>query len=222
MASFMRLISVVVPLLLATFAAAPAGAATPKASPVNDQHAVCVDTPLRLAFDQPPSLGTSGAIEVHRADGSIADSIDLGDPASYQRTVGDAVSDTGVLHEFAYFPVIVTGDTAAIYLHHELDYGQTYYVTIDPGVFTGFAGIQDPDAWHFTTRLVPPLGPGPLTVSAAGGGDSAPCKAQSTSCRKGTRSRSLSTCCRASTPSWSTSGRTVRTSPCAGRAATGR
>jgi len=167
----MRLVSVAALLLGAFTAAAPAGAAAPTASPVNHEHAVCVDTPLRLAFDQPPSLGTSGSIEVHRADGSIADSIDVADPASYQRTVGDAVSDTGVPHEFAYYPVIVTGDTAAIYLHHELDYGQTYYVTIDPGVFTGFAGIQDPDAWRFTTRLVPPLGPGPLTVSAAGGGD---------------------------------------------------
>jgi pectin methylesterase-like acyl-CoA thioesterase len=171
MASLMRLRSVAALMLAAFAAAAPADAATPTASPVNHERAVCVDTPLRLVFDEPPSLGTSGAIDVHRADGSIADSIDLADPASYQRTVGDAVSDTGVLHEFAYYPVIVTGDTAAIYLHHELDYGQTYYVTIDPGVFTGFAGIQDPEAWHFTTRLVPPLGPGPLTVSAAGGGD---------------------------------------------------
>src|SRR6266545_4712331 len=100
---------------------------TPRLDPVRRQHAVCVDTPLQLHFDQPPQLGTSGTIQVHRADGTVADSIDLADPASYERTIGDAVSDTGVPHEFAYHPVIVTGDTATIYPHHRLDYGQTYY-----------------------------------------------------------------------------------------------
>jgi pectin methylesterase-like acyl-CoA thioesterase len=133
---------------------------------------VCVDTPLRLTFDRPPQLGTSGTIQVHRADGSIADSIDLADPASYKRTVGDAVSDTGVPHEFAYHPVIVTGDSAAIYPHHRLDYRQTYYVTVDPEVFPGVPGIRDPAAWRFTTRAAPPPAKARhLTVDDDGTGD---------------------------------------------------
>jgi len=150
-----------------------AGAATaaqpdPRPSP----HGVCVDTPLRLAFDQPPVLGTSGAITIHRADGTVEDRIDLADPASFERTIGDAVSDTGVPHAFAYHPVIVTGDTAAIYPHHTLDYGSTYYVTVDPEAFPGFPGFQDPAAWRFTTRAArPPAEPHRLTVDARGGGD---------------------------------------------------
>jgi pectin methylesterase-like acyl-CoA thioesterase len=141
-------------------------------APLGSRHGVCVDRPLRLAFDQPPQLGTTGTIQVHRADGTIADSIDLADPASNERTIGDAVSDTGEPHLFAYHPVMVTGNAAAIYLHHRLDYGRTYYVTVDPGVFGGFPGIQDPGAWRFTTRAAPPSPRARhLTVDARGAGD---------------------------------------------------
>src|SRR3954463_10271846 len=136
------------------------------------RHGVCVDTPLRLAFDRPPVLGNPGAIEHHLTVGTIADRIDLADPASFERTVGDAVSDTGVPHPFAYHPVIVTGDAAVIYPHHRLDYGATYYVTVDPEVFQGFPGIRDPAGWRFTTTPArPPAHPRHLTVDAAGGGD---------------------------------------------------
>jgi pectin methylesterase-like acyl-CoA thioesterase len=113
---------------------------------------VCVDTPLRVTFAQPPVLGTSGAITVRRANGSVADRIDLADPASAVKNIGGALSDSGLPHEFRYLPVTVDGDTATITPHHELDPGQTYYVTVDPGLFTGFAGIADPRAWRFTTR----------------------------------------------------------------------
>lgn len=163
--------------LLAAITAIPAAAeSTPTSAntlgPVDNQHGVCVDTPLQLTFDQPPQLGTSGSIDVHRADGSIADRIDLADPESYQRTIGDAVSDTGVLHEFAYYPVIVTGNTAAIYLHHQLDYDRSYYVTVDPGVFVGFPGITDANAWRFTTKVMPPPHTSStLVVDARGSGD---------------------------------------------------
>jgi pectin methylesterase-like acyl-CoA thioesterase len=109
---------------------------------------------------------------VHRADATVVDTIDLADPASYQRTIGHAVSDSGVPHEFAYSPVIITGNTAAIYLHHQLDYGRHYYVTVDPGVFVGSDGTTNPRAWRFSTRIAPPRrGTGRLSVSASGHGD---------------------------------------------------
>jgi hypothetical protein len=85
------------------------------------------------------------------------------------------VSDTGLLHTWRYFPVIISGNTASIYLHNQLAYGTTYYVTIDPTVLTdsqGFAGIQDPEAWRFTTRTSPPAaGTSQLTVAGDGSGD---------------------------------------------------
>lgn len=154
-----------------------AGAGHPTApggrlSPTGLRQSLCVDAPLRLTADRPLQPGTSGRIEVHRADGTVADAIDLADPRSYHRTIGDAVSDTGVAHSFAYHPVLVDGTTATITLHRRLDYGRTYYVTIDPEAFPGFPGIQDSTTWRFRTRATPPrTGARRLTVAADGRGD---------------------------------------------------
>ncbi|MEY9849396.1 hypothetical protein ABH940_006502 [Streptacidiphilus sp. BW17] len=132
----------------------------------------CTDSALALTFPTPPTLGDSGRIEVHRADGSVADSIDLADPATYQRTIGGATDASGAPHEFSYTPVIIAGGTATIYLHHQLDYDQHYYVTVDPGVFNGFAGISNPDAFAFRTRTRPPRTDArTLVVDARGHGD---------------------------------------------------
>ena len=85
------------------------------------------------------------------------------------------MSDNGTPHLFNYFPVIITGNTAAIYLHRQLDYAQTYYVTMDPGVITsadGFPGISDPQTWRISTKLfAPPPGTNQVTVATDGTGD---------------------------------------------------
>src|SRR5262249_49571472 len=124
-------------------------------SPAGGAAGLCHDTPLSITFDQEPRVGSSGAIEVRRADGALADRIDLADPGSFRRFIGGAAT------AFNYFPLLVTGHTVAIYLHQALEYGQTYYVTIEPGVITDadgnpWAGIADPDTWRFSTRPAPP------------------------------------------------------------------
>lgn len=138
-------------------------------------QAACVDTPLTITFPSAPTLGTSGSITVHNADGTVADSIDLANPASFTETVGDATDASGNLHYFNYYPVIITGDTATIYLHHELAYGRTYYVTADSATFTtasGFDGISSPYAWRFTTtRTRPRPDARVITVDSHGHGD---------------------------------------------------
>jgi pectin methylesterase-like acyl-CoA thioesterase len=172
----MRIISSLAATILVSMLGAPAATAQRSdrhpARPGSPRHGVCVDAPLRLTFDRPPRLGSSGVIQVHGADGAVADSIDLADARSYQRTIGDAVSDTGVPHSFTYYPVIVSGTGATIHLHHRLDYDRTYYVTVDPSVFPGSPGIQDPKAWSFTTKMAPPRpGARRLSVAADGSGD---------------------------------------------------
>jgi hypothetical protein len=140
--------------------------------PASGAQQVCTDTPLSITFNQAPHLGTFGVIRIFEADGTLLDSIDLADPNSSKRLVGGAVSDNGTPHLFNYFPVIVTGNTAAIYLHRQLDYAQTYYVTMDPGVITsadGFSGISDPQTWRISTRLfAPPPGTNQVTVATDG------------------------------------------------------
>jgi pectin methylesterase-like acyl-CoA thioesterase len=158
---------------------APNGAppvSTTGLSPANGATEICIDTPLSISFDREPRIGHSGTIGIHRTDGSLADSIDLADPASYTRFIGGAQSG-GVPYAFNYYPIIVTGQTAAIYPHQALDYAQTYYVTMDPGVFTDalgneFPGISDPNAWRFSTKTSGPEdGATALTVAADGTGD---------------------------------------------------
>jgi hypothetical protein len=154
---------------------APALAAT-SFSPADGASGLCVDAPLSVTFDQAPHLGSSGTIDVHRADGSLADRIDLADPNSSKRFIGGAAA-AGVPYAFNYYPVLLTGNTATIYLHQQLDYGQAYYVTLDPGVLTDaegnpFPGISDPNTWRFATKSAgPPVGATQLTVAADGTGD---------------------------------------------------
>lgn len=93
-------------------------------------------------------------------------------PFNYQLTIIGGFSDG-----FHFYPVIVHGSTATIYLHNNLlEYGKTYYVQIDQGVLTtednSFAGISGNDGWTFTTKGSPPSpDSGRLVVSSDGTGD---------------------------------------------------
>lgn len=131
---------------------------------------VCPDTPLRLAFAAPPTLGAGGKIQiVDAADRTVVDSIDVSSPT--------AVKDIGGLSGYKYYPVIVAGNEATIYPKNgALAYGKTYYVTVDAGVFLVGAdpspAVDQPAAWRFTTKAASPAASAAkLTVSADGTGD---------------------------------------------------
>ncbi|MGD6748310.1 pectinesterase family protein [Streptomyces sp. BH106] len=166
-----------VAVLLLLGAAPPTTAATVASgravsfAPAGTDAGVCADTPLRPTFDSAVRLGKEGRLTVHRADGSAADVIDLADPATYQRLIGDARSDYGEPHRWTYEPVVVDGRTATVVPHHSLEPGQEYYVTVDPGFFLGFPGVGSPDAWRFRTAAGPRPGSTKLSVDARGGGD---------------------------------------------------
>src|SRR5262249_37855290 len=118
--------------------------------------------------NQPPKVGTTGRLAVHQDDGTIVDTIDMS--LATQSRLNGTVS-------FNYFPIIVTGNTAAVYLHQKLAYYRTYFVTIEPGGITDtrgapFAGITDPNQWVFSTKTSGPApGTNALTVAADGSGD---------------------------------------------------
>lgn len=140
--------------------------------PANGATGVNTDTPLRITFNQAPVVGNFGKIEIHRAsDNAVVDTLDMG-VTPYTRLIGTQSVP------YIYYPIIVTGNTAAIYPHAGvLQYGQTYYVTIDPGVIldsTGatFTGISSPGTWQFTTKASGPAANATaLTVAADGSGD---------------------------------------------------
>ncbi len=95
-------------------------------------------------------------------------------PASdkYQLTIIGGFTDG-----FHFYPIILHGDTATIYMHNNLlQYGKKYYVKIDPGVLTlkdgSFKGITRKNDWIFSTKKSPPPADAKrLVVSADGSGD---------------------------------------------------
>ena len=90
------------------------------------------------------------------------------DTRNFQLTIIGGFSDG-----FHFYPVMVAGNRATVYLHNNLlEYGKTYYVTVDAEVFEGFAGITKRDGWSFTTKAsAPDPGQRVLTVAADGSGD---------------------------------------------------
>lgn len=140
--------------------------------PANGATGINVDTPLRITFDRAPVVGSFGAIKIVRAsDNVVVDTLDLG-VTPYTRTIGTQSV------QFIFYPIIVTDNTATLFPHAGvLAYGQSYYVTIDPGVIldsTGatFGGIKDPSVFKFTTKASGPAANATaLTVAADGSGD---------------------------------------------------
>ena len=79
----------------------------------------------------------------------------------------------GFSDAFHFYPIIVHGNRATIYLHNNmLDYGHEYAVTIDKGVIEGYEGTKGKKTWRFKTKPFPPAKDTKnLVVSTDGMGD---------------------------------------------------
>ncbi|MEO3868646.1 hypothetical protein ABGB18_07440 [Nonomuraea sp. B12E4] len=127
---------------------------------------------MKITFPAAPTLGSSGAIEIRRADGALADRIEAATAKTDKKNIGRAISDTGLPHDRSHESIMIDGNSANVYLHRQVDHGQDYYVTVDPDVFTGFDGVSDARTWRFKTRKQPHRPAGSrLKVSASGDGD---------------------------------------------------
>lgn len=188
-------------LSLSIAACTPAEHGSPAASvmrfPANNATDVNPDTHLKLTFERPPAIGTSGLIEIiDTATGEVVDTLDMSIPASPRPTGRSSeatqeervalgrnsvmsdyqVNTIGGL-EFHFFPIIVHDTSATIYPHNnKLDYGHTYSVRIDPDVLKttddSFAGFDEANSWTFTTKASrPDPADGNVTVSADGKAD---------------------------------------------------
>ncbi|WP_438483006.1 pectinesterase family protein [Oleiharenicola lentus] len=118
-------------------------------------------------------LAALGAKPLGRVTNATAVAGTLGDGKNptkdYQLTIIG-----GVQQGFHFHPVIIRGNVATIYPHHNLlTYGRTYRVEIDPGVLTladgSFAGIPAAQGWTFTTKPAPPATDTTRVVVAADG-----------------------------------------------------
>src|SRR3712207_5830206 len=149
--------------------------------PAANASGVNIDAQLKVTFDQAPKVGTSGKVRIfNAADNSLVDTVDLGiDTNTGIHAPGpqSARSIGGSSWQFNYHPVIVEGNTARVYTKAALAYGQTFYVTVEPGAITDaagapFVGFNDPSTWTFSTKANgPAAGTTELTVAADGTGD---------------------------------------------------
>jgi pectin methylesterase-like acyl-CoA thioesterase len=126
---------------------------------------------LYLTFNQTPTVNSLGTIKIYNVTNSATpvDTINLALGNPQGRTIGGVLLNA--------YPVIITGNTAAIYPDSGvMTSNQTYYVTVDDGAFTDgtgayFAGITASNVWQFTTKAGGPANPTNLVVAADGSGD---------------------------------------------------
>lgn len=145
--------------------------ATTSLLPANGATGVCYDTPLYVTFNQIPTVRTAGRISIYNVTNSTTpvDTIDMSQGTLQGRLVAGET--------FATYPVIIMGNTAAIYPHPGvLTSNQTYYVTMDDGVFADpagayFAGVGATNTWQFTTKVGGPANPASLVVAQDYNGD---------------------------------------------------
>lgn len=164
-----------------------ASAVAPGATPTG----VSPDTPLTLTFNQPIAVGLMGQIRIYDAANPTTpvDTVDIPSARALMTTLGGGTGPSvaalpvqtktiGGVTDFHYYPIIVSGNTATIYPRNGvLTYGHSYFVQIDPGVFTdptglSFAGIGGTSGWTFGTRQTGPTADATwITVAADGSGD---------------------------------------------------
>ncbi len=168
--SYLLKLAVPALLLLVPSLGLAAAQGVPKLFPAQNAVGISPDTPLKLTFASPPVLGASGKIQIcETATKAVVETIDVSSPT--------ATKTIGGLPGFKYYPVIITGNEAAIFPKNgSLAYNKAYYVTIDPGTFTtageAHPGFTEAAPWRFNTKRKPPTtGSTELEVAADGTGE---------------------------------------------------
>ncbi len=142
-------------------------------TPANAATGIHYDTPLSITFSVAPTLRAAGTIKIYNANNTVTpvDTIDLSLGNGQQRVFPN---DT---QSITYNFVQISGNTATIFPRFNvMTSNQTYYVTVDNGVFTDaagayFSGITDTNAWRFTTKPTGPADANNMVVAADGSGD---------------------------------------------------
>jgi len=134
--------------------------------PGPDATNVCKDPQLRVTFAKPPTLGTSGTIQVLTSSGTVAASVNMA-----TMSVSDTIGGQSMTVERRAY---VDGNTAVIYLPSKgLSYGQTYTVSVPAGAIVPNGGGSfsvSGNTWRFSTASAAPASLASVTVALDGSG----------------------------------------------------
>jgi pectin methylesterase-like acyl-CoA thioesterase len=134
--------------------------------PANGAEGICPDVSLHLRFDAKPSLG-SGKISVFEQGSSTA--VASVDVAARQTSVSPSGTQLTFLN-----PVFVVDREVIVQLPAALDYGKSYYVTVDSSAVRGTGGalpLAGEADWSFSTRAAAPTDMSQLRIAQDGTGD---------------------------------------------------
>jgi pectin methylesterase-like acyl-CoA thioesterase len=122
--------------------------------PAGPEQADMVRKQQAVYTPSPYTYQTTGATNANTVPGTPS-GLAVRDTSNYQLTIIGGFTDA-----FRFHPIIVKGNTAEIYPHHNLlEYGKEYYVTVDAAALktdsVPFGGI-DSRRWTFRTKSAPP------------------------------------------------------------------
>ncbi len=165
LASLARILVLAGCLVRAAFAADATALPLMTTFPKNGAADVCPDTPLRLTFPTPVSVGQGRIQIINTATNAVLEEIDVAAPFATQPIGGEP--------GYRYLPVIVSGNEVAIYPRHDsLAHGTSCAVTVDAGAFvardTPLAAVEK-GQWTFSTRQAAPRPEAARVVVAADG-----------------------------------------------------
>lgn len=139
-------------------------------TPSNGAVNVCGDAILSITFNKPPVLKETGKVIIYNAASP-------GTPVETIESPGTLVTRAISGESFKMYPMTVIENTAYVLVRAgALDYGQTYYVTVDAGLITDGEGtsfsITGNNTWRFTTKSTKPsVTATAFTIAADGSGD---------------------------------------------------
>lgn len=141
--------------------------------PSKERTNACADAAVSVQFNRTPIIQAGATLEIHDASGEVFDSVTSNprEDLYFSDLVTRSVSGTS----FETDALDVVFNTVVFQPKAKLEFGKTYFVTIEEGMITDELGtpfsVQGSDAWTFTVAAQEPLEADTYTLAADGSGD---------------------------------------------------
>ena len=141
--------------------------------PSKDRTNACADASVSIQFNRTPVLKPGGKIQIVEASGAVFDSVSS--KPDGELYYSDLVMRSSGGKSFRTEALDIVYNAVVFQPKAKLDYGKTYYVTVDEGMISDELGtkfsVKQSDNWRFTVRAEAPAAASMYTLAADGGGD---------------------------------------------------